>query len=139
MPDTPKTDLQQVGASGATRRLLTEMKDNGQIAELVDGYRLCIAVACTYGREPRIERDPQNRRTTMFAATTLDTEDLALRTAIAEIYPQARQTPYRAAEDLAEQGAEILQGYLEGESVKFTELIDRVEGLVEASGRRSGD
>lgn len=128
MPDQPKQDLQQVGASRSTHALLTELKETGQIADLVDGYRLCIATAYGYGCEPNLERIG-GTRTTIFAANTLDTPDLALRTAIAESYPEARATPYRAAEDLAEQGAEILRNLMDGEKLRFSDLIGKIEEL----------
>jgi hypothetical protein len=115
-----------VGASSKTRDLLNELRDAGHVAELVDAYRLSIAVACAFGREPRINGSGE-QRTTMFAANTLDTPDLALRTAIAEMYPAARLTPYRTAEDLAEQGAEILRTYMEGDNIRFSEVMKKVE------------
>jgi len=128
MPEQPRGDLQQVGASRATRTVLTELKDTGQIADLVDGYRLCIAAAYAYGCTPNLTR-PEATRTTMFAANTLDTPDLALRTAIAETYPDARLMPYRAAEDLAEQGAEIVRNLMDGEKLRFSDLIQKVDEI----------
>jgi hypothetical protein len=122
MPDKPRSDLQQVG----------------HIADLLDGYRLCIAIACTYGMVPNVERTGE-KRTTMFAANTLDTPDLALRTAISEIYPDVRDTPYRAAEDLAEQGVAVLRDLLQGEDLRFTDLIQSVEELGTAQSTSADD
>src|SRR4051812_47830486 len=100
-------DILQVRGSGSLRKFLDELRDAKHIIELVDGYRLCIATACAFQRAPDPSRRYSNRQT-MFARDTLDTSDQSIRTAIAEIYPDAAATPYRAAEDLAEQGADII-------------------------------
>lgn len=125
MPDQ-KADLQQIGWTAETRRVLNELKDAGHIAELVDGYRLGVAVACAFGCQPRLEGRGE-RRTTAYATATVDTPDLSLRTAIGEIFPEARATPYRAIEDLAEQGVEILARQMDGDDLSFTQLLSSVE------------
>ena len=61
----------------------------------------------------------------MFAVGNLD-PDGALRQAISEVYPVVRAAPSRAAEDLAEQGLEIIKSSFEGEDISFTELLARV-------------
>src|SRR3954465_14272798 len=105
-------DLVQIGASAASREALDRLKENGHISDLMDGYRLAIAVAIGFGREPRL--GIRGDRKTMFAVGNLD-PDAAIRQAIGEIYPAVRSTPSRAAEDLAEQGLEILGDSFEGE------------------------
>src|SRR3954454_12499737 len=103
-------DLRQVGVSQASRALLDQMKRQGHIDDLLDGYRLAILTAVAFGREPRAQRE--SGRTTMFAAGNLD-PDQALKTVIVEMHPAAQSWPYRAAEDLAEQGLEILKDSFE--------------------------
>lgn len=118
------TELLQVGASVQSRETLDQLRGHGHIVELMDGYRLAIATAIAFGREPRDKADSE--RVTMFAAGNLD-PDMAIRMAIAEIYPKARSWPYRAAEDLAEQGLEILHDSLDGEQISYSNLIERIE------------
>src|SRR4051794_34747548 len=88
-------DVQTLGGSRNLRKFLDDLRDGGHINELVDGYRLCIATACAFQRVPDLSQ-AYDGRTTMFAPTTLDTGDFAIRTAIAEIYPEVANTPYRA-------------------------------------------
>lgn len=125
------SDLVQVGASAASRETLEGLKDHGHITDLMDGYRLGIATAIAFGRDPR--EKAESDRVTMFAAGNLD-PDMAIRTAIAEIYPNARVWPYRAAEDLAEQGLEILNDSLDGEQISYTNLIERIEAANPSGG-----
>lgn len=124
-------DIGQVRGSGALRKFLDELRDAKHIIELVDGYRLCIATACAFQRVPEPTRKYSNRQT-MFARDTLDTGDQSIRTAIAEIYPDVVHTPYRAAEDLAEQGAEIIKDLMVGDRLKFMDIVDRVERAAQA-------
>jgi hypothetical protein len=120
-------DIVQVGASPQSRATLDELKRTGHISDLMDGYRLAISVAIAFGREPRAQR---GERRTMFAAGNLDS-DLSLRTTIREIYPAARDWPYRAAEDLAEQGLEIISGKMDGEMLWMDELYASVRAANE--------
>lgn len=119
-------DILQVRGSGSLRSFLDDLRDAKHIIELVDGYRLCIATACAFQRVPDPTRRYSNRQT-MFGRETLDTDDQSIKTAIAEIYPDVARTPYRAAEDLAEQGAEIIKGLMVGDNLKFMDIVERVE------------
>jgi hypothetical protein len=117
-------DLVQIGASQESREVLETLKDAGHIADLMDGYRLAIALAIGFGREPSLA---VRERKTMFAVGNLD-PDNAIREAIREIYPQARTVPSRAAEDLAEQGLAIAkEKYLQGEDLSFAEILGAVQ------------
>ena len=130
------SDVVTVGVSEATSASLDELQELGHIGERSDGYRLGIAVALSFGRVPR----PQARkgRTTMLSVSGLD-PDGAIKAAIREIYPEAADWPYRAAEDLAEQGVEIIRDHMEGEDLSFAELMSQlrsanaVEGSVATS------
>lgn len=138
-PNEPKTgeapqvekDLVQVGASSTSRETLIRLKDGGHIADFQDGYRLAISIAIGFGREPRLT-SPEVERKTMFAVGNLD-PDSSLREAIREIYPAARAIPARAAEDLAEQGLQIIKDRMQGEDILFTELLEKVKSA-NASG-----
>jgi hypothetical protein len=123
MPDEI-SDLIQIGASAGSRATLDHLQEHGHIADLMDGYRLAIATAISFGREPR--EKTESDRVTMFATGNLD-PDMAIKTAVMEIYPRSRTWPYRAAEDLAEQGLEILEESLDGEQISYTNLLERIE------------
>lgn len=124
MSGEKKTDLVQVGVSQESREVLESLQAAGYIADLMDGFRLAIATAIGFGREPR-ENVDSDRKTT-FAVGNLD-PDSALREAIKEIYPTFRAIPARAAEDLAEQGLEIAKESFNGEEFSFSDIIDRVK------------
>lgn len=122
---TTERDLVQIGASQESRDVLDRLRDAGHIGDLMDGYRLAIALAIGLGREPNLT--VRGERKTMFAVGNLD-PDNALREAIREIYPQARAMPSRAAEDLAEQGLAIAgYKYFQGEDLSFAEMMSAVE------------
>lgn len=124
-PVTTERDLVQIGASPESRDVLDRLRDAGHIGDLMDGYRLAIALAVGLGREPNLT--VRGERKTMFAVGNLD-PDNALREAIREIYPQARAMPSRAAEDLAEQGLAIAgDKYLQGEDIFFAEIVSAVQ------------
>jgi hypothetical protein len=103
--------------------VLEQMRECGHIVDLMDGYRLAIAIAIAFGREPRAVASSERR--TMFAVGNLD-QDSAIRETISEIYPAARAWPSRAAEDLAEQGLEVIDSSFEGEDLSFADLMGRV-------------
>ncbi|MGB7684383.1 MAG: hypothetical protein WBL45_01215 [Solirubrobacterales bacterium] len=124
MSGEKKTDLVQVGVSQESREVLENLQAAGYIADLMDGFRLAIATAIGFGREPR-ENVDSDRKTT-FAVGNLD-PDSALREAIKEIYSTFRAIPARAAEDLAEQGLEIAKESFNGEEFSFSDIIDRVK------------
>src|SRR5262245_3866440 len=103
--------------------MLNELLDLGHIGELSDGYRLGFVTALAFGRTP--STDTRQGRKTMFAVSGLD-PDGAMKAAIREIYPDAGEVPYRAAEDLAEQGVAILKESMEGDALSFSDLMKRV-------------
>jgi hypothetical protein len=118
-------DVATVGASDATAAVLNELSELGHIDELSDGYRLGITVAVSFGRTPHLTA--RKGRKTMLSVSGLD-PDGAIKAAIREIYPEAADSPYRAAEDLAEQGVEILKTYMEGEDLSFADVMTGLRG-----------
>lgn len=123
MPDKD-SDLLQLGASDATRRVLESLKNNGHIDTLLDGYRLGVAVAIAFGKEPRNEQGPV--RKTMFQANSVDDNHGSLRIIMGELFPEA-PWPYRAVEDLAEQGVQILGESFDGYDIWYADLLERIE------------
>jgi hypothetical protein len=126
-------DLVQLGASDATRRVLESLKNEGHIDTLLDGYRLGISVAIAFGKTPR--RDQPNRKT-MFQTSSVDDVQRSIRTTIIELFPEATEWPYRAAEDLAEQGVAIVGESMEGEEIWYGDLIDRIARANDSSVQR---
>jgi hypothetical protein len=129
-------DVATVGASDATSATLNELSELGHIEELSDGYRLGIAVALSFGRPPHAQA--RRGRKTMLSVSGLD-PDGAIKAAIREIYPEAADWPYRAAEDLAEQGVEILKSCMEGDDLSFADVMTRLEdanAVMPESGRQ---
>jgi hypothetical protein len=126
MSDAEERDLQQLRYSPNTRRLLTDLVETDQINERVDGFRLAVAAAVALGFTPR--RDQSRQEWSNYAAVnTIDTDDAALRTVITEVFPDFRHVPYRAIEDLAEQGARILlEQYMDGDDLMLPELLETV-------------
>jgi hypothetical protein len=104
--------------------ILNELHELGHIDELSDGFRLGITVALSFGRVPR--PTARKGRKTMLSVSGLD-PDGAIKAAVREIYPDAQTWPYRAAEDLAEQGVEILKTYMEGEDLSFADVMTRLK------------
>lgn len=126
MSESEERDLQQLRYSPVTRRLLTDLQETNQINERVDGFRLAVSLAVALGCTPRRDQSRQDW-SNYAAANTVDTDDAALRTVITEVFPAFRRTPYRAIEDLAEQGAEILQQqYLDGDKLMLPQLLDTI-------------
>jgi len=120
---TAREDVKTVGASTTSSDQLESMVKNKLVADQVDGYRLAIAVAIALNKLPQLDR--RTARTTKFAAGNLD-PDQELKTVVAELYPDFRSTPYRALEDLAEQGLTELSNRTEGDVLWFGPLIDQV-------------
>jgi len=118
------SDLVQLGASDSTRRVLETLKDEGHIDTLLDGYRLGIATAIAFGKQPR--RSGGESRKTMFQTSSVDDDDRSLRTTIVEVFPEAASWPYRAAEDLAEQGVGLIGESMDGDEIWFGDLLDRI-------------
>lgn len=119
-----KDDLRALGASATSQSHLDEMQRQKLIGDQMDGYRLAVATAIAFGRKPRAKAD--SSRTTKYAAGNLD-PDQELKTVVSEIYPDFKATPYRAIEDLAEQGLEILKTQSEGDTIWFGDLVSRLE------------
>ncbi len=116
-------DLSQIGTSVRSREILDGLRADGHVADALDGYRLAIAVAIGFGRTPDVSSG--EKRSTSYAVGGLDS-DGAIRKAISEIYPEVRDVPARAAEDLAEQGLAIIDESREGEGLSLGDLVSRV-------------
>jgi hypothetical protein len=125
MPDLD--DVSQVYRSPETRAVLAELEGSGKVAAAVDGFRLAVSVAIAFGCTPNVDPTRRQNRENWIAASGLDTNDGALKTVVSELFPDAKSTPYRAIEDLGEQGAKILRDQMVGDDLDLTDLIQRME------------
>jgi hypothetical protein len=125
MPDLD--DIAQISRSPETRSVLDELEASGKVASAVDGFRLAISVAIAFGCTPNVDPVRRQPRGNWIAASGLDTGDSAIKTVVRELFPDVRATPYRAIEDLGEQGAKLLREKMVGDEIDLESLIESVE------------
>jgi hypothetical protein len=102
------------------------MKEDGNLAEMTDGYRLGIALAISMGVIPE-ELSSENRN--FIAVSTLDpTGELA--TAIRMLVNFEGQGIYGYAERLADWGIKEIQQRFKGGLLDVVSLIDAAEEKV---------
>ena len=87
-PDTA-SDLTQIGLSEDARSVLQLLRDGGHISDLADGYKMGIALAIAFRRDPSAE---PSQRKTYIAVGNLD-PDIHIKTAIAQMYPDWAPVP----------------------------------------------
>lgn len=126
MSDAPKKDLSQIGISPGGQRQIDFMKDNRIIDSDLDGYLLGVATAIAFMRDPFPKGRDRPQFKTKYAINSVDPQQ-SLRTIIVEVYPSWRKFPYRAIEDLADQGLEILESHNEGDELWLGELVSRLQ------------
>ncbi len=117
----PDSDLKQVGLSEDARAILAALKSDGHISDLADGYKMGIALAIAFHREPAVDG---GSRKTYISVGDLD-PDIHIKTTVVQMYPAWAAIPYRAAEDLAHQGIAVLAGHLEGGTPWFGEIVEK--------------
>ena len=116
----------QVRLSNICHTILTQMKEDGNLAEMTDGYRLGIALAISMGVIPE-ELSSENRN--FIAVSTLDpTGELA--TAIRMLVNFEGQGIYGYAERLADWGIKEIQQRFKGGLLDVVSLIDAAEEKV---------
>lgn len=94
-----------IGLSERGHAILGRMKEDGQIGEMADGYRLGIALALASGQVPP---DVPAPRKTVFSVATIDPEgDLAA--AIRALAALDGSSVYKMAERLADSGVRELE------------------------------
>lgn len=89
-----------IGLSERVHALLTQMKEDGHLSEMADGYRLGIALALAHGVMPG---DVPTPRKTVFSVATID-PDQEIAAAIRALSQLDGGSVYRLAERLAEWG-----------------------------------
>lgn len=109
----------QVRISNKGHAILTQMKEDGYLAEMTDGYRLGIALALSMGATP----DELSAETRNFiAVSTLDPTG-ELGTAIRTLVNLEEQTVYSYAERLADWGIKEMQERFKGGFLDVASLM----------------
>lgn len=110
----------QVRVSNKSHTILTQMKEDGYLAEMTDGYRLGIALALSMGVTPS-ELPTENRN--FIAVSTLDpTGELAA--AIRMLVNLEGQGVYGYAERLADWGIKEMQDRFKGGFLDVASLVN---------------
>lgn len=109
----------QVRISNKGHAILTQMKEDGYLAEMTDGYRLGIALALSMGATP----DELSAETRNFiAVSTLDPTG-ELGTAIRTLVNLEEQSVYGYAERLADWGIKEMQERFKGGFLDVASLM----------------
>jgi hypothetical protein len=117
---TAATERTQVRLSNKGHTILTQMKEDGYLAEMTDGYRLGIALALSMGATP--EEFPSDNRN-FIAVSTLDpTGELAA--AIRMLVNLEGQSVYGYAERLADWGIKEMQERFKGGFLDVASLVN---------------
>ena len=111
-----------VRLSSKANTILAQMKDDGYLAEMSDGYRLAIALALSQAITPP-ELPPDSK--TFIAVSGLDPEQ-EIATAIKALVSLEGQSVYRYAEKLADWGVMYMQERFKGGQVDVAALIGSV-------------
>ena len=113
------TERSQVRLSSKGHAILTQMKEDGYLAEMTDGYRLGIALALSMGVTP--DDFPSENRN-FIAVSTLDpTGELAV--AILMLVGIEGQSVYSYAERLADWGIKEMHERSKGGFLDVADLI----------------
>lgn len=114
----------QVRLSNKCHSILTQMKEDGYLAEMTDGYRLGIALALSMGAQPD-ELSAENRN--FIAVSTLDpTGEIAA--AIRMLVNLNGQGVYGYAERLADWGIKEMQNRFKGGFLDVVSLLSKSSG-----------
>lgn len=117
--DESISDLTNLGLSSDAHRVLKELKASGTFEEMVDAYRLGVAIAIALRADPPAVSDRAN----VFGAATVD-QTGKLRTAVQALFPDSELTPYRLVERLANWGVLELERRRDGESIDLSGVVD---------------
>ena len=116
------TEPTSVRLSSKANTILSQMKDDGYLAEMSDGYRLGIALALSQAVSPP-ELPPDSK--TFIAVSGLDPEQ-EIAVAIRALVNLEGQSVYRYAEKLADWGVMHMHDRFKGGQLDVAALIDTV-------------
>ncbi len=108
-----------IGLSERTHAVLTQMKEDGYLAEMADGYRLGIALALAKSVVPPEVPSP---RKTVFSVATID-PDQDVATAIRSLAKLEGGSTYRMAERLAEWGINEIHNMFDGGPIDIADIL----------------
>ncbi len=121
-PTAAVSERTQVRLSNKCHSILTQMKEDGYLAEMTDGYRLGIALALSMGAQPD-DLSAENRN--FIAVSTLDpTGEIAA--AIRLLVSLEGQSVYGYAERLADWGIKEMQTRFKGGFLDVASLMNIV-------------
>lgn len=106
-----------VSASDETKAILRRLKEEGVINEMLDGYRLGVAIAHAH----RLPISEVQKTSTFVNVGSLD-KDGTMRNLIVELYPEHAAKPYALIEQLAEAGVAELGRRHENGQLRLGEL-----------------
>ena len=113
-----RDDRANLGLSEVTYQLCVRLKEEGVFRELLDVYRLGIALAIKEGKAlPEV-----SRQRNMFNFGSLD-PDGVIKDVITELYPDQADRPYAFAERLAEYGVSEIGRLHESGQLRFREVL----------------
>ncbi len=116
------TEPTSVRLSNKANTILSQMKEDGHLAEMSDGYRLGIALALSQAVSPP-ELPPDSK--TFIAVSGLDPEQ-EIAAAIRALVNLEGQSVYRYAEKLADWGVMHMHDRFKGGQLDVAALIDTV-------------
>lgn len=117
----PSNEPTMIGVSERAHSILTQLKDDGHVGEMADGFRLGIALALSLGIDPP---EVANKRTTYSVATIDPQQQVA--TAIRALVQLGDGSVYRMAERLADWGILELHSRFHSGSIEIGSLLPRV-------------
>ena len=121
-PTAAVSERTQVRLSNKCHSILTQMKEDGYLAEMTDGYRLGIALALSMGAQTD-DLSAENRN--FIAVSTLDpTGEIAA--AIRLLVSLEGQSVYGYAERLADWGIKEMQTRFKGGFLDVASLMNTV-------------
>jgi hypothetical protein len=125
--EATQADKKQIGLSEESRTILANLDSQQLISEMNDGMRLGLAIAIDRGLTPNIAGG--SKRVNSHNMTSID-ETGEIRLIVGEIFPEFRQVPSRAIEDLIEQGLALIGGQQQdlGELFTLTTLVTQANG-----------
>lgn len=109
-----------IGLSEKCHQYLKSLKENNNFEEMVDAYRLGIALALANKISPPEVSQP---RQTIFGISTVDPKG-EIFTVISVLCPDIDSSIYRHAEKLAEWGVNKLYSLSMNGDINFSELLD---------------
>jgi len=119
------TERTQVRLSNKAHTILTQMKEDGYLAEMTDGYRLGIALALSMGVAPG-EFPAENKN--FIAVSTLDPSG-EIAASIRILVDLEGQSVYGYAERLADWGIKEMQDRFRGGFLDVAKLMDEAPAL----------